>query len=199
MPSDSEELAPARASAAEQRRARLLTATVDVVGERGWEATTLTEVVTRAGLSKRTVYDLFEDKLSCFLAAARELTDRVSTLTLAAYRDADAPRAGLAAAIRALLEFCGESPRSARVYLVETAAAGPHGAELWRRHMDAMAERAACAVREVRGDLPAHVGSMAIGGVYAVAQRRVLAGQAPRLPELAPEITKALYVTLGIR
>jgi AcrR family transcriptional regulator len=201
MPSDSQE-PPAtltRPSAAERQRDRLLDATIEVAGERGWEAMTLTEVVGRAGLSKRTVYDLFEDKLACFLAAARELIGRVSALTLAAYRAAGTPRDGFAAGVRALLRFCGESPGSARVYLVETAAAGPAGAALWREHMDSMSERAACALGQLRGDLPAHAGSMAVGGVYTVAQVRVLAGQAEQLPGLAPEMTVALYTALGIQ
>lgn len=187
-----------RSSVAERRRARLLDATIEVAGERGWEAMTLAEVVARAGLSKRTVYDLFEDKRACFLAAARELIDRVSALTLAEYRAAKTPRDGVEASVRALLRFCGESPAAARVYLVEIAAAGPDGAALWREHMDSMSRRAAQALEPLRGDLPAHAGSMAVGGVYTVARARLLAGQARQLPALAPEVTEALCIALGI-
>jgi len=200
MSSDSQEppAAAKRSRVAAGQRSRLLTATVDVAGEQGWEAMTLAQVVTRAGLSKRTVYDLFEDKLDCFLAAARELIDRVSALTLAAYRGARTPREGFAAGVHALLRYCGENPRPARVYLVETATAGPSGAALWSEHMEAMSQRADCAFGELRADLPAHAGSMAIGGVYRVAQARVLAGQARQLPDLAPEMTMALWIMLGI-
>jgi AcrR family transcriptional regulator len=200
MPSDSQG-PPAtlrRPSAGDRQRERLLAATVEVAGEQGWEALTLTEVVTRAGLSKRTVYDLFEDKRACFLAAARDVMAQVSAVTLTAYGSAPTPRDGLAAGIRELLRFCGHDPRAARVYLVETAAAGPEGAALWQEHMEAMSQRAACALGELNGRLPAHSGSMAIGGVYAVAQARVLAGQARQLPELAPEVTGAMWTTLGL-
>jgi len=193
MAPDSEELA-----APTDRRSRLLAATIEVVGERGWGATALDDVVARAGLSKRAVYDLFGDKLACFVAAARAVIERVTALTLAAYRGVADPRDGLAAGIDALLRFCGRDPRLGRFYLVETAAAGPTGAALWREHMEAMSERAACALRDVRPELPAHAGSMAVGGVYTVAQARVLAGEARALPELAPEMTAALWMTLGI-
>lgn len=201
MPSESEgRLAPeARATAFEQRRARLLAATVEVGGERGWDGLTLREVVARAGLSKRAVYDHFEDKLACFLAAAREVIGRVTKLVLTTYRDARTPRDGIDAGVGALLGFCGHDPHTARFYLVETAAAGPAGVELWREHMDAMTERADCALGELRRDLPAHSGSMAVGGIYMVAQARVLAGRARELPGLAPTLTASLWKTLGLR
>jgi AcrR family transcriptional regulator len=183
---------------AERQRERLLTATVEVAGERGWAAMTLAEVVTRAGVSKRTVYDHFDDKLDCFLAAARHVIDSVSALTLRAYHQAGGGREGLAAGIDALLRFCGASPPTARVYLVETTAAGPAGVALWREHMEAMSKRAICALGQLREDLPPHAGSMAIGNIYTVAQARVLAGQARQLPELAPSMTAALCTTMGV-
>lgn len=200
MSSDSQgpPAAAKRSSVAEGQRSRLLTATIDVAGERGWEAVTLAQVVTRAGLSKRTVYDFFEDKLACFLAAARDLIDRISTLTLTAYRRAGTPREGFAAGVHALLGYCGENPRPARVYLVETPAAGPSGAALWSEHMEAMSRRASCALSGLRAGVPAHAGSIAIGGVYTVVQARVLAGQTRQLPDLAPEMTTALWTVLGI-
>jgi AcrR family transcriptional regulator len=201
MPSDSEgPSAPAiaRSKVAEDQRARLLAATVEVAGERGWDGLTLADVVTRAGVSKRTVYDLYEDKLACFLAAARETIDQVSELVLAAYRRAGGGRAGLAAGVGELLRFCGENPRTARVYLVEIAAAGPAGAALWREHMDEMSRRADCVLGKLRDDLPAHSGSMAVGGVYTLVQGRVLAGQTRQLPELTPDVTAALWTILGL-
>lgn len=201
MPSDSEgPSAPAiaRSKVAEGQRERLLAATVEVAGELGWDGMTLADVVTRAGVSKRTVYDLYEDKLACFLAAARETIDQVSALMLSAYRDGGGGREGLAAGVGELLRFCGANPRTARVYLVEIAAAGPAGAALWREHMEEMSRRTDCALGELRDELPAHSGSMAVGGVYTLAQRRVLAGETRQLPELTPDITTALWTILGL-
>lgn len=181
-----------------RRRERLLAATIAVAGERGWERMTLREVVGRAGLSKRTVYDLFEDKEACFIAAARGLIREVSGVTAGACRDAGGRREGLAAGIEGMLRFCGDDPRAARVYLVETASAGAAGAELWREHMEEMSQQADSALQDIRPDLPKHASSMAVGGIYTVAQARVLADEADRLPGLAPSMTEAVYATLGI-
>lgn len=199
MPSDSIGApAPARTSAAQQRRARLLAATVDVAGERGWDGMSLAEVVARAGFSKRAVYEQFADRRECFLAAARDLIDRVAALTLAAYDAAPTPREGIAASIETLLRFCGEQPRAARVYLVETAISGAAGRTLWHEHVELMGRRAACALRGLRRDVPAESGAIAIGGLYSLAQTRVLEGRAAELPRQAPEITAAVWTVVGL-
>ena len=40
-----------------------------VVAEKGYPATTVADVVERAGVSRRTFYEQFQDKEACFLAA----------------------------------------------------------------------------------------------------------------------------------
>lgn len=189
---------PPNPTVAARQRAALLDAITQVAGERGWERTTLRAVVERAGLSRRTVYELFDDKQACFLAAADQLIDRISDLTYAAYTEAGGGRAGVAAALDGLLGFCAHDPAAARVYLVETAISGPDGAARWQEHMDEMSARARCAFGDLRDQLPGQAGQMAIGGVYTVARSRVLAGRARELPALAPDMTDALCLTLGI-
>jgi AcrR family transcriptional regulator len=198
MSSESEDAPPSPDESAERQRARLLAATIDVAGEQGWDGMTLREVVRRAGLSKRTVYDLYEDKQACFLAAATDVIERVSGITLGACREAGGSGDGLAAGIDGLLRFCGEDPRAARVYLIETASAGPAGAALWREHMEEMSRQAERALQDVGQPLPPFASSIAVGGIYTLAQTRVLAGDASDLPQLAPAMTDALWTTLGI-
>src|SRR2546423_5503381 len=51
------------------QRARLVDAMVHVVADKGYAATTVADVVERAGVSRRTFYEQFADKEACFLAA----------------------------------------------------------------------------------------------------------------------------------
>ena len=51
------------------QRSRLIDAMAQVVAERGYPATTVADVVERAGVSRRTFYEQFADKEACFLAA----------------------------------------------------------------------------------------------------------------------------------
>lgn len=189
---------PTRPAGGARQRRRLLDAITQVAGERGREHATLRAVVEHAGVSRRTLYELFDDKDDLFLAAADEVAERATAAMVGAYRQAGTPRAGLADAIDALLDFCAAEPPTARVYLVETATAGREGADRWCQHLDDMSQRARCALGRLRADLPAHASLMAVGGVYTVARSRVLAGKARELPQLSPELTRALWATLGI-
>lgn len=169
-----------------------------VVGEQGWEHTTLDAVVRRAGVSRRTLYDSFDDKEHCFLAAAEHVMERASAAMTDAYRAAPNPREGLAEAVRWLLCFCAEDPAAARVYLVETVASGASGAARWQSHLETMASWATCAIGQLRARPHPYAGLMAVGGVYAVARRRVLEGRSQELPQLAAEVTQALWATVGV-
>src|SRR5882757_2849007 len=54
------------------QRQRLIDAMVDSVGERGYTATTVPDVVASARVSRNAFYALFEDKADCFIAACDE-------------------------------------------------------------------------------------------------------------------------------
>jgi AcrR family transcriptional regulator len=73
----------------EIQRARLLAAITDVVCERGVASVSVAHVVERAGISRRTFYELFEDRDECFLAAFDDGVVRVSRQVLDSY-DPDA-------------------------------------------------------------------------------------------------------------
>src|SRR5687767_6279952 len=58
-----------REEVAASQRGRLLVAMSDVVGEKGYAAATVADVLAKAGVSRRTFYEHFADKEACFLAA----------------------------------------------------------------------------------------------------------------------------------
>jgi AcrR family transcriptional regulator len=57
-----------RGGVAEIQRARMVAALVEVARERGVSGVTVAHVVARSGVSRRTFYELFEDREDCFLA-----------------------------------------------------------------------------------------------------------------------------------
>jgi AcrR family transcriptional regulator len=111
--------------AAPAHRERLVLGMVAAVAERGYAATTITDVVRHARVSRRTFYEHFADKESCFLAAY----DAVSDALLAAIADAAGETAGweqrILAAVRAYLRALAVEPAVARVFTVEILTAGP--------------------------------------------------------------------------
>ena len=101
------------------QRARLILAMIEVVGEHGARAVTIERVVCRAGISRRTFYEIFEDADDCMLAAfehgRKAALGRASAAYQAELRWVDRIRAGLLV----LLEFFDSEPGLARLCIVE--------------------------------------------------------------------------------
>jgi len=112
---------------ARQQRVRLMGAMLDAVGEQGYIATSVADVLVRAGVSRRTFYEHFTDKEDRYLQAydhvARVLTDAVQDVLRGHEHWQDAVRAGLDLFLRTV----AENPRIARAALIEILAVGPEG------------------------------------------------------------------------
>lgn len=107
------------------QRARLLDAITDEVNAKGYAATTVDDVIKRAGVSRKTFYELFANKEDCFLAAFDkgqvELIDEIVAASGAA---GDDPEARLRAGYQALCSGLARRPAFARVFLLAAPAAG---------------------------------------------------------------------------
>ena len=60
----------------EQRHEELLNIALEIFMEHGFERTTIEEIVTRVGMSKRTVYARYKDKAALFEATVRRAIER---------------------------------------------------------------------------------------------------------------------------
>ena len=118
---------------AELQRARLLTAMVQEVSERGAANVSVGHVVGRSGVSRRTFYEIFDDREDCFLAAFDEALQHAAAVVVPAYGVGGAWRARLRAGLTALLGFLEEDRAAARLLLVESLAAGPSALERRRQ------------------------------------------------------------------
>src|SRR5580692_4684564 len=74
-----------RGQVSEIQRSRMLTAAAEAVEEVGYARLTVAQVIARARVSRKTFYDLFEDREDCFLAAFDQAIDQVSALVSEAY------------------------------------------------------------------------------------------------------------------
>jgi AcrR family transcriptional regulator/DNA-binding MarR family transcriptional regulator len=82
-------------------------------------------VTARAGVSRRTFYDLFNDREECFLAAFLDCAQRARTHACDAAADERDWRAQVRAGLAALLGFFEEEPMAGRVLVVDALKAGP--------------------------------------------------------------------------
>ena len=103
------------------RRARLVEAGLELLGERGWTGTTVRGVCAEAGLSERYFYESFADREALLTAifdrVAAEAASAVVAAVEAAPHDAEAKAR---AAVDAFVRLLADDPRRARAMLVES-------------------------------------------------------------------------------
>jgi AcrR family transcriptional regulator len=128
------------ASVNDAQRVRMLSAAAQVVNEHGYTGMSVARVTGRAGVSRRTFYDLFKDRLDCFLAVFDDGIARATMIAGVAYEAApedwaERIRAGLAA----LLGFFDKEPGLGALLVVDALGAGPCVLERRARVLKALA------------------------------------------------------------
>jgi AcrR family transcriptional regulator len=105
----------------EMQRVRLVAAAVPVVEKLGWSSVTVADIASQARVSRRTFYDLFENREDCLLAMLKDIVARVEQeLTRAGLEDmpwVERVRTGL----WMILCFLDRDPVLARVCVVQSA------------------------------------------------------------------------------
>lgn len=160
----------------EIQRSRLLAAMIDVSAEHGVAEVTVAHVVERAGVSRRTFYEIYSDREECFLEAFDEGVARASRYVLDGY-DATARWVDrMRGALTALLAFLDAEPSTGRLLVVESLAAGDSA--LLRRR--AAVERIIAFVDEENAELkadkptPSLTAEGVVGGVLSILHSRLL-------------------------
>ncbi|MFZ1153664.1 MAG: TetR family transcriptional regulator [Solirubrobacteraceae bacterium] len=185
---------------AEMQRRRLLLAFAEVLAESGLEDTGVGRVCKRAGVSRRTFYDLFEDREACFVAVVDVTTERISQSALPVYTGNGRWRERVRAALSVLLGFLQEEPVLARVCLIETLKAGPAVAERRRRVLDALAAAVDGGRSESKtgAEPPPLTGQSTVGGAVSVIHAHVLEGHpGPLMDLLNPLMSMIVHPYLG--
>jgi AcrR family transcriptional regulator len=190
--------------AAGGHRARLTAGLAAAIAEKGYAAVTIADVVRAARVSKRTFYEHFPDKETCFLALYAETTDELLELIAAATVAAQGSwEARIGAAARAYFERVASEPELIRAALLEIQAAGPRARvlrrEVQRRYAEQLRELSEAAAAEgagVRALSPA-LATAVVGGLNELMLEAVEAGQAERLGELADAATELIHAALA--
>jgi len=167
-----------RVHIAEMQRARLLAGAVLAAEELGWSATTVAHITARARVSRRTFYDLFENREDCLLAVLQDVVERVegeiAAAGLAELGWVDRVRGGLLA----ILSFFDREPVLARVCVVQALQGGPR-VLVWR---EGVFTRLAKVLDQGRGgsarsrECTVLTAEGLVGATFAIVYARLLAG-----------------------
>lgn len=162
----------------EMQRRRLLLGYVEVLAEHGLEGAAVDRICKRAGVSRRTFYDLFVDREACFLAAFEFAVEQAAAVVAPAYMSVSGERwrVRLRAGLTALLEFFDAEPGLARLCVVETLKASPVVLERRRSVLDTLAQEIDEGRRECRGASPPPLTAEGVvGGALSVLHARLIA------------------------
>ncbi len=196
-----------RGQVSEIQRSRMLTAAAKAVEEVGYARLTVAQVIARARVSRKTFYDLFEDREDCFLAVFDQAVDQLSTLVGEAYERESSWREGVRAGLLAMLRFMDEEPGLARICVVEALGAGPR---VLKRRTQVLAQlksvidegRTSAGARVARAteESPDVTAEGVTGAVFAVLHTRLLArNREPFTALLGPLMSMIVLPYLGAR
>ncbi len=177
----------ARQRVARVQRARILNALVDVCAEQGVASLTVAEIVGRAGVSRRTFYELFEDSEGCLLAALEDAVSTVAARLVEAYEAPVRWRERIRAGMGALLNFLDEEPEVGRLLIVESLGAGPRALECRALALTPLIAAVDAGRAEAKGGaaLPSLTAEGVVGAALAVIHARMVrperGGRAARL------------------
>jgi AcrR family transcriptional regulator len=173
------------------QRERLLAAMLRATAELGYREVSVQEVLERAGVSRPTFYEHFENKETCFLAAFDSAAARLRERIEAAARDGEGWRERLRLSLEELLQFVTEDPDAAMSLIVDARAATP---DALARRDDLLDHFASCLDAQVRAEAdptnaPTAIAAAGIvGGIEALLYSRLNRGEADDVRSLLPSL-----------
>jgi AcrR family transcriptional regulator len=182
------------------KRRRIMDALAELSSEQGYEATKISDIVRRAAVARKTLYDNFSGKeevfLAAFDAAVEEAVRRVEEACAAAEGGwEDQVDAGLSA----FLGYVAEDPALARMCLIEALSATP---ATTKRYEDALQGFVEMAERTLPRDarLPETIAETVVGGVVWIVYQQIRRHETEQAEDLLPELSEfmlAPYLGVG--
>ena len=160
----------------EIQRTRILAAMVEVSAERGASNITVAHIVERAGVSRRTFYELYPDREECFLAAFDDAVARASRYALDGYDPSARWDVRIRAALTGLLSFL-DAERGMGQLLIVGSLGGGHQALERRRQILAQILTLideGCTQAKTGTEPPPLTAEGILGGVLSVLHSRLL-------------------------
>jgi AcrR family transcriptional regulator len=182
------------------QRERIVDATAAIVAEKGLANLTIPEIARRANVSHQTFYEMYPTKHDAFLGTQKVGLHQALLVAVNAYEENkdDWPH-GVAAGLRALLDYLASEPAHAHLILVDTFAASPEAIEIRDTSIHAFAAYLQPGYHYASkngsgspGDAVPGVAPEAIaGGIWQVLNYYIEAERTEELPEVAPQLIYA--------
>jgi len=178
------------------QRTRLLTAMAQVCAEHGAANVTVAHIVERAGVSRRTFYELFSDREACFLACLDDGFARIAARVVPAYEQSGEWQERVRASLIELLSFVDGDPVMGRFVIVETLGGGCEALRRRERVLGIVIDAIDEGRLEAKADsMPTRLTAEGVvGGVLSVLHGRLLAREWDSFLELLNPLMSMLVL-----
>lgn len=171
------------------KRRRMMDAIAELTAEQGYEATKIADIVRRAGVARKTLYDNFDGKEDLFLSSVDATLTEMRAVVEEACAAADSSEGRIVGGLEALLDFIADHPAAARMCMLEAISATPGSARLYDSGMRAFVELLRRSAPD-GADLPDTIEESLAGGVAWIVQQQIRRGEAEKAPELMAELSQ---------
>lgn len=172
------------------QRQRIIEAMVSSCAEKTYPATTISDIVSRASISRTTFYKRFSGKRDCFDAALDACIAEVQAVAGASYSGEDSPPEAVRKTAAALLELMAARPDMAQLLAGDAVSVDPSVVARYRRLLIPALEGL---FSGGQGGLHTNPG-LAFGRAQLLIFNQIAAGRSERLQELHPEM---VYLALA--
>lgn len=172
------------------------------IAEKRYPEVTVADIVRHARVSKRTFYENFPDKESCFLATYQAVSAELMARIAVAARDKPVGEAQLEAATGAYFEALSERLPLVRAFLSEIHAAGPAALSMRRQIHQRFAELLQGLVELARKTRPQiaplsrDMATALVGAINELVLLHVEQGKADKLRSLSGTATELIAAVL---
>lgn len=176
---------------AANQRLRMYGAMIEAVATNGYGRTSVKQVVSLAGVSRRAFYEQFANKQECFLATLDLIASRAMDRIAMGYNATEGPlEERLRGAFEKFAEVVQDNPKGARLMLVDAPSAGPAGWERLTRTLALFEQRLAASFAEAPDAraLPEPIARAIVGGLRRAAFVRLVEGRTEEMKELVPDM-----------
>ena len=170
----------------------MLEAVLETVAAQGYQDARVTDVISRAGVSRKTFYEHFNEKEECFLAGFDRELAQLTEQVAAAYFDEEVAKGAWAdqvrAGVKAFLGYLTDHPAAARVCMVDAMGAGSQAIAKREAALRNFTYMIDAGRSEAKYEVPGRTAVAVLGGANELIAGELIHGSITNVAALAPDI-----------
>jgi len=179
----------------QSQRERLLAAVVRVTATKGFQGSSVADILREAGVGRETFYKHFKDKEDCFVTANDTLVADLEAEVRHTYEEPGSWPQKVRRGLATTLAWFAASPEITRVMMIEMGTVGPIASARFRdtfRRFTTLLDDGSELIADAP-DLP-NLSRIAGGAVFSRVYEEVALGNATTLLQLLPQLTFELLL-----